>query len=111
MARSKKTNPEADVAAEETSAETTPGVQEPAHVELSTSEEVKLPEKPSEESIQAMVQEKLSRRGDEPGFNPFVPSQQLESEVKEVAKKSGFPLTRGTEIGARLIARSQRLNK
>jgi hypothetical protein len=65
-------------------------------------------EKQSKESIEASIREKLSKRSDEGEVDPFVPSSQLENEVKQVAKESGFPLTRGTEAGAALMARARR---
>lgn len=84
----------------------------PVELELRVgSNEAKLPGKVSKEEIEASVKDKLSRKNDSPEMNPFVPQTQLENEVKEVAKKQGFPLSRGTEIGARLLARSKRLGK
>lgn len=81
----------------------------PVELELKFgSQENKLPEKLSKEKIEAAVKEKLSRKTDSPDSNPFIPQTQLENEVKEVAKIKGFPLSRGTEIGARLLARSKR---
>lgn len=65
----------------------------------------------SKEQIEASIKEKLSRKTDSAESDPFVPNVQLENEVKEVAKNKGFPLSRGTEIGARLLARSQRIKK
>lgn len=83
----------------------------PVELELKIgSQENKLPDKISKERIEASVKEKLSRKTDAPDSNPFVPQTQLENEVKEVAKSKGFPLSRGTEIGARLLARSKRRN-
>lgn len=58
-------------------------------------------------SVQSAISEKLSKR-DDSGKDPFVPSLQLENEVKSVAHEKGFSLTRGTEIGARLLAKSRR---
>lgn len=58
-------------------------------------------------SVQASMHEKLSKRGTE-NQDPFVPALQLENEVKEIAKAGNFPLTRGTEAGARLMAKSKR---
>lgn len=82
---------------------------EPATVELSVPGNTPdLPEARSKEEIAATMQEKLSRKTDKSGADPFVPSVQLENEVKEIASKKGFPLSRGTEIGARLMARSKR---
>lgn len=84
----------------------------PVELELRVgSSENRLPGKISKEEIEASVKDKLSRKTDAAGLNPFVPQTQLENEVKEVAKKQGFPLSRGTEIGARLLARSKRLDK
>lgn len=112
MARSRKTSPEVEGAMESVNEAVRSIDQTPAQVELSVAtSEATLPERQSEESIQAMIHEKLSKRSDSPASDPFVPNNQLENEVKEVAKKSGFSLTRGTEIGARLIARAQRFNK
>jgi hypothetical protein len=83
---------------------------DPVKIELNTSDsQNNLPPAISKEEIAASVQEKLSRRTDEQGVDPFVPSTQLENEVKEVASKKGFPLSRGTEVGARLMARSKRV--
>lgn len=65
----------------------------------------------STESIQASMEEKLSRRTDSEGEDPFVPHNQLEKEVHEIAQSEGFPLSRGTEVGARLLARARRNNK
>lgn len=63
----------------------------------------------SKEEIEASIQEKLSRKTDKDGLDPFVPNVQLDNEVKDIANKKGFPLSRGTEIGARLMARSKRV--
>jgi hypothetical protein len=63
----------------------------------------------SKESIEAAIKEKLSKRTDRETSDPFVPEVQLEKEVEDIAKKKGFPLSRGTEIGARLMARSKRV--
>ena len=81
--------------------------QEPATVELKTSETTALKEKQSKESIEASVQEKLSKRLDGE-VDPFIPSAQLQKEVKEIASQEGFQLTRGTEAGAALMARARR---
>lgn len=64
----------------------------------------------SKEEIEASIQEKLSRKTDKQEVDPFVPGLQLDNEVKDIANKKGFPLSRGTEIGARLMARSNRVN-
>lgn len=82
----------------------------PAEVPLQTaSEGGSLNDPVEKESIEASILEKLSRKTDKPGVDPFVPNSQLENEVKEIANKQGFPLSRGTEIGARLMARSKRV--
>jgi hypothetical protein len=81
--------------------------QEPATVELKTSETTVVKEKQSKESIEASVQEKLSKRLDGE-VDPFIPSAQLQKEVKEIASQEGFQLTRGTEAGAALMARARR---
>lgn len=83
----------------------------PADVELQTAEDAnEVKEAASKESVEAAINDKLSRRADAEGENPFVPLTQLQNEVKDVANKEGFPLNRGTEIGARLLARSFRMN-
>lgn len=85
--------------------------QAPVNLELKTPEHQELKEKASKESIEASIKEKLSRRTDNPDPDPFVPSTQLANEVKDVANKQGFALSRGTEIGARLMARARRTDK
>jgi len=75
---------------------------------LEVTEKTNLKEKQSKESIEASIQEKLSRRSDEGDVDPFVPSVQLQNEVKQVAKEAGFHLSRGTEAGAALMARAKR---
>ena len=60
------------------------------------------------EKIQTDVREKLMKKSvDENVFVPTNPAA-LEKAAAEVAKESGFELTRGTSIGARLLARSQK---
>jgi hypothetical protein len=71
-------------------------------------EPVSAPEATPAEKIQTDVREKLSKKSvDE---NVFVPTNPvaLEKAAAEVAKESGFDLTRGTSIGARLLARAQK---
>jgi len=64
----------------------------------------------SKEEIGAAIQEKLLNRdtSGEPGSE--VNLQQLRNEVKQVAEKLGFPLSRGTEAGAALMARARKRN-
>ena len=81
---------------------------EPAEIKLQNPEVAEVEKKPIKEVIEAQILEKLSRKTSADGLDPFVPSAQLENEVKDVARKQGFPLSRGTEIGARLMARANR---
>lgn len=60
----------------------------------------------TKEGIEASVIEKLSRRSED--SDPFVPNSQLDKEVTQVSKEKGFPLSRGTEVGARLFAKARR---
>ena len=85
-----------------------PESHEPAVIDLKTAESATIKDKPTKESIEASIQEKLSRRLNSPEVDPFVPSSQLNNEVKEVSRSNGFPLTRGTEVGARLMAKAKR---
>lgn len=85
-----------------------PESHEPAVIELKTAESTPIKDKPTKESIEASIQEKLSNRLNSPEVDPFVPSSQLNNEVKEVSRDNGFPLTRGTEVGARLMAKAKR---
>jgi hypothetical protein len=81
---------------------------EPSVIDLKTAESTAIKDKPTKESIEASIQEKLSNRLNSPEVDPFVPSSQLNNEVKEVSRDNGFPLTRGTEVGARLMAKAKR---
>lgn len=81
---------------------------QPAVVALQTSKDEAVKPARSHEEIAAAMHEKLSRKTDKDGLDPFVPSSQVENEVKQIATNKGFPLSRGTEIGARLMARSKR---
>ena len=90
----------------------TPGEKnsEPAQVETPT--EAVEPTKPAEasapEKIQTDVRQKLAKKSvDENVFVPTNPAA-LEKAAEAVAKDQGFDLTRGTSIGARLIARAQK---
>jgi hypothetical protein len=105
MTRRKSSPEEAPVAVEETLPET-PDT-EPVHIELTKAEETPLADKPSKESIEASIQEKLSKRSED-AVDPFVPSPQLLKEVQDIANTQGFPLNRGTEAGAALMARARR---
>lgn len=87
-----------------------PAGTEPAVVELTTSDTAPLKEKQSKEAIEASIQEKLSKRSSDE-VDPFVPSAQLQKEVKEIAEQAGFSLSRGTEAGAALMARALRQTK
>jgi len=79
----------------------------PANIEqITPSEEPVAPAAaPEKETIETDVRKKLAKKTEEE--NPFIPqnSAQLEAAAKEVAKEKGFDLTRGTSIGARLMAR------
>lgn len=77
-------------------------------VETPSEEAVPAPVATPAETIQTDVREKLSKKSvDE---NVFVPTNPvaLEKAAAAVAKESGFDLTRGTSIGARLMARAQK---
>lgn len=83
---------------------------EPVNLEVETPSEnpTPAPEAIPAEKIQTDVREKLSKRSVEE--NVFVPTNPiaLEKAAAEVARESGFDLNRGTSIGARLMARSQK---
>jgi hypothetical protein len=59
------------------------------------------------EKLQTDFREKLNRKTD--NQDVFVPSNpaSLEKAASAVAVEQGFELTRGTSVGARLIARAQ----
>jgi hypothetical protein len=83
---------------------------EPVNLETETptTDPVAAPEAAPAVKIQTDVREKLMKKSvDE---NVFVPSNPaaLEKAATEVANDSGFELNRGTSIGARLMARSQK---
>jgi len=84
---------------------------EPVNIETITpsSEPVPAPAAPLKEAIETDIRTKLSNRSVEE--NVFIPTSPavLENAAKEVAKQGGFDLTRGTSIGARLIARSRKM--
>jgi hypothetical protein len=77
-------------------------------VESLDEEPVAAPEATPAEVIQTDVRQKLAKKSvDE---NVFVPANPvaLEKAAAAVATDSGFELTRGTSIGARLMARAQK---
>ncbi len=82
----------------------------PVNLEVETKDEAPTPapEAVAPEKIQTDFREKLASKSTE--NNPFVPSNPvaLEKAAEEVAKEQGFEFNRGTSIGARLIARSQK---
>jgi hypothetical protein len=83
---------------------------EPVNLEVETpsSEPVAAPEATPAVKIQTDVREKLMKKSvDENVFVPANPAA-LEKAATEVAKDNGFELTRGTSIGARLMARAQK---
>jgi cytoskeletal protein RodZ len=83
---------------------------EPVNLEAGTpsTEPEKVDAKQESVRIQTDVRERLARKTD--SGDAFVPSNpaSLEKAAKEVAAEQGFDLTRGTSVGARLIARSQK---
>ena len=90
--------------------EESPVAAEPVNLETEApaTEPVAAPEAIPAVKIQTDVRDKLMKKSvDE---NVFVPSNPaaLEKAATEVAKDSGFELTRGTSIGARLMARAQK---
>jgi hypothetical protein len=82
----------------------------PVNIETETpsDEPVPAPEATPAEKIQTDVRAKLSKKSVEEDV--FVPTNPvaLEKAANEVAKEQGFDLTRGTSIGARLMARAQK---
>ena len=75
-----------------------------------TEDPVEAPSAAEKDSIETDVRKKLARRVDDnTNNNPFIPSNpaQVEADAKRVAEENGFDLTRGTSVGARLMARSQ----
>ena len=82
----------------------------PINLEVETldSEPVVAPEASPVEKIQTDVREKLSKKSVEE--NVFIPANPvaLEKAASAIAEENGFELTRGTSIGARLMARAQK---
>lgn len=87
-----------------------PKATDPVNLEVETPSEepTAAPEATPVERIQTDVREKLANKSVEK--NVFVPTNPaaLEKAAEQVAQESGFELTRGTSIGARLLARSQK---
>ena len=82
----------------------------PVNIETETpsDEPTPAPEATPAEKIQTDIREKLLKKStDENVFVPTNPAA-LEKAAAEVAKENGFELTRGTSIGARLLARAQK---
>ena len=76
--------------------------------ESPSSEPEPAPEATPAVKIQTDVREKLAKKTtDENVFIPANPAA-LEKAAAQVANENGFELNRGTSIGARLIARSQK---
>lgn len=90
--------PEVDEAWTEVPAEPLSQVQNPEPVDA-----VKLAPAQPKEEIETDVRKKLARKTEE---DPFVPSHpaQLLADAQRIADEKGFPMNRGTEIGARLFA-------
>ncbi len=82
---------------------------DPVSLEVTASEEPAVPAPAAEpEKLQTDFREKLARKTDQQDV--FVPSNpaSLEKAAGDVARENGFELNRGTSVGARLIARSQK---
>ena len=83
----------------------------PVNIELATPSEepTAAPVAQEKEAIQTDVKAKLARKTDAEDI--FVPASPvaLEKAAEVVAEKDGFELTRGTSIGARLLARSRKM--
>ena len=82
---------------------------EPVNLETEVSTEPTAPAPAaSPESLQTDFREKLARKTD--NQDVFVPSNpaSLEKAAKQIAEEQGFDFNRGTSVGARLLARSQK---
>lgn len=92
------TTPEVDEAWVETTPELLTQVEN-----LEPSDAAKLAPAQPKEEIETNVRKKLARKTEE---DPFVPSHpaQLLADAQRIADEKGFPMNRGTEIGARLFA-------
>ena len=64
---------------------------------------LRAPQDPAD--IQAKIKSKLASRLDEEMFNPAATVAASKGQIEAVAENNGFELTRGREIGARLLAR------
>jgi hypothetical protein len=82
-----------------------------AEIELKapSDEQLSAPAAALKEEIQTNFRAKLAKKTDREDI--FVPSNpiELEKAASQVAKEEGFELNRGTEIGARLIARARKM--
>lgn len=98
-------------AVDQVAAEAKDTSKEPVSIEIETPSEE--PEKVSatidKADIETDVRTRLTKKTE--GENPFVPTSPavLEAAAKKVAEDEGFDFTRGTSIGARLMARSRKL--
>jgi len=64
---------------------------------------LRAPQDPAD--IQAKIKSKLASRSEEEMFNPAATVAASKGQIEAVAEQNGFELTRGREIGARLLAR------
>ena len=64
---------------------------------------LRAPQDPAD--IQAKIKSKLASRSEEEMFNPAATVAASKGQIEAVAENNGFELTRGREIGARLLAR------
>ena len=105
--------PATEEVAAEAVVEETPTGKEPVEGELHTEEPVStLKEAQSPDSIHDQIRSKLDSRKteEEDMFNPSVSQAVNKAKMEQVAEQQGFQLTRGREIGARLLARASRNN-
>ena len=85
-----------------------PAPSDPVSLEVKETKKPATPAPAAEpEALQTDFREKLNRKTD--NQDVFVPSNpaSLEKAASAVAVEQGFELTRGTSVGARLIARAQ----
>lgn len=106
----------AEAPATEEFVEETPTGKEPVEGELHT-DEPNSTLKPAQDPtlIHDQIRSKLSGRseGEERGdmFNPTASQAASKAKMEQIAEQQGFQLTRGREIGARLLARASRKNQ